>query len=103
VTSRQDAIAALERIAYILEREREPSYRVRAFRNAAAVVRALPDAELEERSRRGTLSGLTGIGPVTARVIEEAGGGDTRMPATPRIGGPAHCGRRAGAAPGTAR
>jgi putative hydrolase len=45
---------------------------VRAFRNAAAVVRALPDAELEERSRRGTLHGLVGIGPVTARVIEEA-------------------------------
>ena len=77
VTSRQDAFAALERIAYILEREREPSYRVRAFRNAAAVVRALPDAELEERSRRGTLNGLTGIGPVTARVIEEALAGAT--------------------------
>jgi putative hydrolase len=72
LTSRHDAIAALERIAYILEREREPTYRVRAFRNAAAVVRALPDAELEERSRRGTLHGLAGIGPVTARVIDEA-------------------------------
>ncbi len=77
VTSRHDAIAALERIAYILEREREPSYRVRAFRNAAAVVRALPDAELEERTRLGTLHGLAGIGPVTARVIEEALGGAT--------------------------
>jgi putative hydrolase len=72
LTSRHDAIAGLERIAHILEREREPSYRVRAFRNAAAVVRALPDAELQERSRRGTLRGLAGIGPVTARVIEEA-------------------------------
>jgi len=77
VTGRQDAIAALERIAYILEREREPTYRVRAFRNAAAVVRALPDAELEARSRHGTLSGLAGIGPVTARVIEEALAGTT--------------------------
>jgi putative hydrolase len=72
LTSRDDAIAALERIAYLLEREREPSYRVRAFRNAAAVVRALPDAELEERSRRSTLRGLAGIGPVTAQVIAEA-------------------------------
>src|ERR1019366_10153601 len=52
-------------------------FRSRAFRNAAAVVRALPDAELEERSRRGTLNGLTGIGPVTARVIEEALAGAT--------------------------
>ncbi|MFZ0919938.1 MAG: PHP domain-containing protein [Candidatus Dormiibacterota bacterium] len=75
--NRHDAIAALERIAYILEREREPTYRVRAFRNAAAVIRALPDAELEERTRRGTLNGLAGIGPVTARVIEEALAGAT--------------------------
>ena len=50
---------------------------MRAFRNAAAVVRALPEAELEERSRRGTLHGLSGIGPVTARVIEEALAGAT--------------------------
>jgi len=71
MTPSQDAIAALERIAYILEREREPTYRVRAFRNAAAVVRALSDAELEERSRRRALGALAGIGPVTARVIEE--------------------------------
>jgi putative hydrolase len=72
VTNRQDAIAALEGIAYILEREREPTYRVRAFRNAVAVVRALSDAELAERSRRRTLQSLAGIGPVTAQVIEEA-------------------------------
>ena len=77
MTRRQDATAALERIAYILEREREPPYRVRAFRNAVAVVRALPEDELEERSRRGTLRGLAGIGPVTAQVIEEALAGAT--------------------------
>ena len=77
LTDRRNAIAALERIAHVLEREREPSYRVRAFRNAAAVVRALPDAELEERGRCGTLHGLAGIGPVTARVIAEALAGAT--------------------------
>jgi putative hydrolase len=77
LTSRHDAVAALERIAYILEREREPTYRVRAFRNAAGVVRALPDSELEQRSRRGTLQSLAGIGPATARVIEEALAGAT--------------------------
>ena len=77
MTRRDDAVAALERIAYLLEREFEPSFRVRAFRNAAAVVRALPDAELEDRNRRGTLHGLAGIGPVTAQVISEAVAGAT--------------------------
>ena len=74
---RRAAIAALERIAYILEREQEPTYRVRAFRNAAAVVRAMPETELEERRRRRTLQSLAGIGPATARVIEEALAGAT--------------------------
>jgi putative hydrolase len=77
LTSRRDAVAALERIAYILEREQEPTYRVRAFRNAAEVVRGLSDADLEERSRRKTLGSLAGIGPVTAQVIEESLAGAT--------------------------
>ncbi len=77
VTGRQAAVAALERIAYILEREQEPTYRVRAFRNAAAVVRALSNTELEERGRRRTLQSLAGIGPATARVIEEVLAGTT--------------------------
>ena len=37
-TGRERATAALRRIAYLLERAREPTYRVRAFRSAAATV-----------------------------------------------------------------
>ena len=71
-----DPVAALKRIAYLLEREREPTYRVRAYRTAAAVVAGLPDGDVERRIRAGTLQELPGIGEKTERVIIEAANGD---------------------------
>ena len=71
-----DPVAALKRIAYLLEREREPTYRVRAYRTAAAVVAGLPDGDVERRIRAGTLQDLPGIGEKTERVIIEAANGD---------------------------
>ena len=66
---------ALDRIAFLLERESEPTYRIRAFRNAAAVVRSLSPDDLARRVRTGTLRSLPGIGQVTAGVIAEAHAG----------------------------
>ncbi|MBA3367853.1 MAG: PHP domain-containing protein [Geodermatophilaceae bacterium] len=72
-----DPIAALRRIGFLLERSREPTYRVKAFRGAAAVLAALPDGELAARIAAGTLQELKGIGDKTAAAILQAARGQT--------------------------
>ena len=62
---------ALRRIAYLLERSRAGTYRVQAFRGAAATVLAIDPAELKSRSAAGTLTELPGIGSATEAVIRE--------------------------------
>src|SRR4051795_8474888 len=68
----QGPVAALRRVAFLMERGREETRRVRAFRNAAATLLPLPDDEVAARVDAGTLTELPGIGPSTAAVIEEA-------------------------------
>ena len=68
----RDPAEDLRSIAFCLERALEPSYRVRAFRTAAAVVDAVPREELLQRAHAGTLGELKGIGKVTALVVAEA-------------------------------
>jgi putative hydrolase len=71
-----DPVWALRQIAFQLERGGAPTYRVRAFRKAAAVVDGLPGTELTQRIREGTLKALPGIGDATAQVITQAAAGE---------------------------
>src|SRR6185503_19213187 len=67
---------ALRRVAYLMERSRAGSFRVKAFRGAAATVLATDPAELRSRAEAGTLSDLPGIGPATEAVIRATLEGD---------------------------
>ncbi|MFF5295365.1 PHP domain-containing protein [Paractinoplanes globisporus] len=72
----RDPVDDLRRIAFYLERANEATYRVRAFRSAAAAIAKLPAEELAERAEAGTLAKLPGVGEVTARCIAESLAGE---------------------------
>jgi putative hydrolase len=71
-----DPAKALRQIAFQLERTGAPTYRVQAFRRAAQVVSGLPPGELEQRTRAGTLTELSGIGPATAEAVRQVLAGE---------------------------
>jgi putative hydrolase len=70
-------VAALRRIAFLLERSRAETYKVKAFRAAAATILPLNPDELVARVHEGTLRELPGVGASTAEVIEAAVQGRT--------------------------
>lgn len=63
-------VEALERIAWLCERDQEPTYRVRAYRGAATTLAGMGPAEMGELAGRGRLRELPGIGEKTAAVVE---------------------------------
>ena len=65
-------VAALRRIAFLMERGREESRRIEAFRAAAAAILPLPDGEVAARVEAGTITELPGIGKSTGAVIADA-------------------------------
>lgn len=74
-----DPVAALRRIAFLLERRLESSYRIKAYRGAANALADLRPEDVRRLSENGALTRVKGVGDKTAAVAAEALAGD--MPA----------------------
>ena len=88
MTGPRDAVADLRRIAFLLERAHESTYRVRAFRGAAAALRDRDPDDLTRLALAGELVRIKGVGEVTAKCVVESLTGEEpaylqRLEATP--------------------
>ena len=66
-----DPVAALRRIAFLLERRLADSYRIKAYRTAAAALLGVDADEVRTRADAGTLRELPGIGAKTAAIVAQ--------------------------------
>jgi len=74
-----DPVSALRRIAFLLERRQADTYRIKAYRGAAAALVGLDAEQVRARVAGGTLRELPGIGAKTAGIVAECVAG--RVPA----------------------
>ena len=70
------AVDALSEIAFWLEREQAKSYRVEAFRKAAAAIAHLSPDQVAEQARDGRLKRIKGIGDRTFGVVRQVVDGE---------------------------
>lgn len=75
----EDAVAALRRIAFLLERQLAEPHRIKAYRKAANRLAACDPVEVAERARAGSLTRLPDVGPSTAGIVTDVLAG--RVPA----------------------
>src|SRR5437763_426960 len=67
-----DPSAALDRIVYLLDRQRAPAQKAKAFARARDLVQEMDPDELRRLHAEGRLQELPGIGESTGRAIAEA-------------------------------
>ncbi|MCV7100275.1 PHP domain-containing protein [Mycobacterium palustre] len=70
-----DPVSALREIAYYKDRSRHDPRRVMAYRNAADIIEGLDDATRERHGQANSWQTIPGIGPKTAKVIDQAWSG----------------------------
>jgi putative hydrolase len=71
-----EPIDALRQIAYRLETDGAATYKVQAFRKAAAAIEGIDTATLTTLAESRRLKSLPGVGDTTAKVIQEALSGE---------------------------
>lgn len=67
-----DPVEALSEIAFWLERQRAPVFKVQAFRRASAALEPLGSAEIAARAGTGRLKAMKGIGGRSLEVVQQA-------------------------------
>ena len=76
-SGRDDVVAALHRIAFLLERAQASEYRAAAYRRAGDRLRDLPEGEWRARRADGAWTTVPDVGSSTAKVVVDVLAGRT--------------------------